>query len=114
MVGPIDKELLGEEAEINKLEITTFEQARVIKEQEANLEVLQRDAEEEEQTGIFDVKVEMVETKVTRRERWSSRRRYSERRGPGQDRAGGRTRSRPSLLKHSRWSGGLISRLKST
>ena len=34
----------------------------MIKEMEAELEVLQREAKEEEQTGIFDVKAEMVET----------------------------------------------------
>ena len=63
MVGPIDKELLGKEAVIDKLEITTFDQARMIKEQEVELEVLQREVDEEEQTGIFDVKSERVETK---------------------------------------------------
>ena len=63
MVGPIDKELLGKEAAIDKYERTTFEQARTIKEQENELEVFQREAEEEEQTRIFDVKAERVYTK---------------------------------------------------
>ena len=63
VVGPIDKELLGKEAAIDKLERTTFEKERMIKEQEAELEVLQRGSEEEEQTGIFGVKSERVETK---------------------------------------------------
>ena len=61
-VGPIDKELLRKEAAIKKLERTTFEQVRMIKEMEAKFEVLQREAKEEEQTGIFDVKAERVET----------------------------------------------------
>ena len=62
MAGPIDKELLGKEAVIEKLERTTFEQARTIKELEAELKVLQREAEKEEQMGIFDVKAGRVET----------------------------------------------------
>ena len=62
VVGPIDKELLRKEAAIKKLERTTFEQVRMIKEMEAMFEVLQREAKEEEQTGIFDVKAERVET----------------------------------------------------
>ena len=37
VVGPIDKDLLGKDADINKLEGTTFEQTRMIKEWEANL-----------------------------------------------------------------------------
>ena len=57
-----DKELLGKEAVIEKLERTTFEQARTIKELEAELKVLQREAEEEEQMGIFNVKAGRVET----------------------------------------------------
>ena len=44
MVGPIDKELMEKEAAINKWERTTFEQASKIKEQEAEIEVLQREA----------------------------------------------------------------------
>ena len=40
MVGPIDKELLEKEEAINKLERIMFEQARMIKELEAELEVL--------------------------------------------------------------------------
>ena len=63
MVGPIDKELLGKEAAINKLEKTTFDQARMIKELEDEIGLLQRWEEEEEQTGILDVKAERVETK---------------------------------------------------
>ena len=63
MVGPIDKELLGEEAAIEKLERMTFEQTGIIKELEAKIEVLQREAEEEDQMGIFNVKAERVETK---------------------------------------------------
>ena len=63
MVGPIDKEILGKEAAIKKLKRTTFEQARMIKELEAELDLLQREVEEEEQTGIFDVKAERFETK---------------------------------------------------
>ena len=43
-MGPIDKELLGKEAAIDKLEITLFEQARMIKELEAELGVFQREA----------------------------------------------------------------------
>ena len=39
-----------------------FEQARMIKELEAKLKFLQREAKEEEQTGIFDVKAERVKT----------------------------------------------------
>ena len=35
----------------------------MIKEIEANTKVLQREAEEEEQTGIFDVKAKRVKTK---------------------------------------------------
>ena len=35
-----------------------FEQARMIKELEAKLEVFQREVEEEKRTGIFDVKEE--------------------------------------------------------
>ena len=62
MVGPIGKELLDKEVDIDNLERTTFEQVRMIKEQEAELEVLQREAEEEEQTGVFYVKAERVET----------------------------------------------------
>ena len=58
VVGPIDKELLGKEAVIEKLEIMTFDQARIIKELEAKLEVFQREVEEEKRTGIFDVKEE--------------------------------------------------------
>ena len=46
-MGPIDKELMGNEAKIEKSERTTFEQARIIKELEAELEVLQREADEE-------------------------------------------------------------------
>ena len=38
------------------------DQARIIKELEAELEVLQREAKGEEQTGIFGVKAEMVQT----------------------------------------------------
>ena len=63
MVGPIDKEHLGKEAAIKKSEITTFEQARMIKEMESKLEVLQRESEEEEQTGVLDVKAEWVKNK---------------------------------------------------
>ena len=63
MVGPIDKEILGREVEIDRLEITSSEQARMIKELEAELEVFQREAEEEDQTGIFNVKSERAETK---------------------------------------------------
>ena len=40
MVGPIDKEILGKEAAIKKLKRTTFEQARMIKELKAELELL--------------------------------------------------------------------------
>ena len=40
MVVPIDKELVGKEAAIDKLEITIFEQARMIKEMETKIEVL--------------------------------------------------------------------------
>ena len=47
VMGPIDKELMGNEATIEKSERTTFEQARIIKELEAELEVLQREADEE-------------------------------------------------------------------
>ena len=47
VVGPIDKELLGKEAAIKKLERTKFEKARMIKELEAEIEVLQRGGEEE-------------------------------------------------------------------
>ena len=46
MVGPIDKELLKKETAIEKLERMTFEQLRMIKELEAKLEVLQKEAEE--------------------------------------------------------------------
>ena len=48
MVGPINKELLGKETAIKKLEITMFEKARMINVLEAELEVLQREAKEEE------------------------------------------------------------------
>ena len=44
VVGTIYKELLGKEAAIHELERTTFEKARMIKELEADLEVLQREA----------------------------------------------------------------------
>ena len=44
VVGHIDKELLGREAAINKLERMMFDQARKIKELEAELKVLQREA----------------------------------------------------------------------
>ena len=40
MVGPIDKELLGKETVIKKLERTTFEYAIMIKLLEADLELL--------------------------------------------------------------------------
>ena len=40
-----------------------FDKSRMIKELEAELEALKREAEEEEQTGIFDVKAERVDTK---------------------------------------------------
>ena len=63
MVGPIDKELLRKEVAIDKLERTTFDQAMMIKELEAEFELLQTEAQEEEQAGIFDVKAERVETK---------------------------------------------------
>ena len=56
VVGPIYKELLGKETAIDKLARITFEQASMIKEQEAMIEVFQREAEEEEQTGLFDMK----------------------------------------------------------
>ena len=62
VVGPIDKELLGMEEYIKKLEITAFDWARIIKELESNIELLQREAGEEEQTGILYVKAERVET----------------------------------------------------
>ena len=63
MVGPIDKELLGKYAAIKKLEITAFEQARMIKELKSEIKVFQKEEEEEYPTGIFDVKAERVETK---------------------------------------------------
>ena len=47
VVGPIDREILRKEVEINKLERTTFDQASMIKELEAELKVLQREAKEE-------------------------------------------------------------------
>ena len=62
MVGPIDKELLGKEAAIEKLERTTFDKAKMIKELEDELEVLQREAEEKVKMGAFDVKAERVDT----------------------------------------------------
>ena len=37
VVGTIDKELLGKETEIDKLEITKFEQARMIKELDSDI-----------------------------------------------------------------------------
>ena len=40
-----------------------FDKSRMIKELEAELEALKREAEEEEQTGIFDVKAERVDNK---------------------------------------------------
>ena len=40
VVGPIDKKILGKEAVIEKLERTTFEQARVIKGLEDKIKVL--------------------------------------------------------------------------
>ena len=58
VVGHIDKELLGKEAAINKSERTTFDKARMIKELEAKLKVLQREDEGEERTGIFNMKAE--------------------------------------------------------
>ena len=61
-MGPIDKEILGKESVIKKLERTTFDQAMMIKELEAEFEVLQTEAQKEEQAGIFDVKAERVET----------------------------------------------------
>ena len=63
VVGLINKELLGKEAAINKLERTMFEQARMIKEQDTKIKVLQREVEEKEQTDIFDLKAERVNTK---------------------------------------------------
>ena len=63
VVGPIDKEIMGKEAAINKLEIMTFEQARLMKELEAELELFHRESKEEEQVGIFDIKEERVEIK---------------------------------------------------
>ena len=48
VVGTIDKELLGKETEIDKLEITKFEQARMIKELDSEIELLYRKAEEED------------------------------------------------------------------
>ena len=106
-MGPIDKELLGKEAAIDKLERATFEQARMVKEQEAELEVLQREAEEEEQTGIFDVRTERVETKSNeaRAMEFEAQMFKAER-----ARAGGRMRSRPSSLNRRRGSVGLRSR----
>ena len=56
VVGPFDKELMGKEAAIDKLERAPFEQAMMIKELEADLEILKMEAEEEEDTGIFNVK----------------------------------------------------------
>ena len=44
------------------MERTTFEQVRTIKELDAELEVLQREAEEDDQMGIFYVKAERVDT----------------------------------------------------
>ena len=61
-MGPIDKELLGKESVIKKLKRTMFDQAMMIKELEAEFEVLQTEAQKEEQAGIFDVKAERVET----------------------------------------------------
>ena len=63
VVRPIDKEIMGKEAAINKLEIMTFEQARVMKELEAELELFHRESKEEERVGIFDIKEERVEIK---------------------------------------------------
>ena len=63
MMGPIDKELLGEKSEIKKLERTTFEQLRIIKELEGELEVFKKETKEEERMGIFDVKAQRVEKK---------------------------------------------------
>ena len=63
MVGPIEKELLKKETVIEELERMRFDQASMIKELEAELEVFQREAEEEEQTGIFGVKAERVDNK---------------------------------------------------
>ena len=40
MLGPIDKDILGKETAIEKLEITMFDQAVRIKEMAAELEVL--------------------------------------------------------------------------
>ena len=61
-MGPIDKEILGKESVIKKLKRTMFDQAMMIKELEAEFEVLQTEAQKEEQAGIFDVKAERVET----------------------------------------------------
>ena len=40
VVGPIDKELLGKDAAIDKLEIMNFEQVRMIKELNSEIKVL--------------------------------------------------------------------------
>ena len=40
MVGPIDKEILGKEPAIEKLERTKFDQSMMIKELEAEFKVL--------------------------------------------------------------------------
>ena len=45
------------------MERTTFDKERVIKELEVEIGVLDRGDKEEDQTGIFDVKAERVETK---------------------------------------------------
>ena len=62
MVGTINKDLLGKEAVIEKLERTTFYQARMTKELGAKIEVFQKEDKEEEQTGIFYMKAERVKT----------------------------------------------------
>ena len=71
----------------------------MIRELEDDPEVLQREAKEEEQTRIFEMKAERVKTKVTRRKRWNSRCRISRQIGPERDRAGGRTCSRLISMK---------------
>ena len=89
---------------------TLSDQARIIKELEAELEVLQREAKGEEQTGIFGVKAEMVQTESNKTRAMEFKAQVFETGGPERDRSAGRTCSRPILLKWRRGSGEMILR----
>ena len=66
VLRPMDKDLLRKEAAINKSEIKTFDQERTINELWSEIEVLHRDAEEDEQTRIFGVKAERAEIEINK------------------------------------------------